>query len=307
MAIKALGTNYFKENEFPISVYRVNRKRGITHEHDLTEKMHYHDFTEIAVVLQGNAVHYVEGNEMLVSAGDIFVLQGYQKHAFKDASNIEIVNVMFDMKKVKQILNVDTFKKIPGYKALFILEPRIRHNHQSKHILRLSRKQLARVEFIVNTMHLEQELEEVGHKTIIKNKLEELIIYLSREYSKSNSKEAIALLRISSIIDYIESHYKEELDLNQLADISCMSIRNFQRIFKKATGQSPIDYLIQVRLQKAKFYLRKTLKPVAEIALESGFKDNNYFSREFKKVLGVPPSLYRMRFKEELQSDLSDF
>lgn len=307
MAIKALGINYFKENEFPISVYNVSRKRGITHEHDLTEKMHYHDFTEIVVVLKGNAVHYVEENEMLVSAGDIFVLQGYQKHAFKDASNIEIVNVMFDMKNTKHILDVDTFKKIPGYKALFILEPRIRNNHQSKHILRLSRKQLARVEFIVNTMHLEQELEEVGYKTIIKNKLEELIIYLSREYSKSSAKEAIALLRISSIIDYMESHYRNELDLNQLADISCMSVRNFQRIFKKATGQSPIDYLIQIRLQKAKSYLRETLMPISEIANETGFKDNNYFSREFKKVLGAPPSLYRMRFKEELQPDLPEF
>lgn len=307
MAIKALGINYFKDSEFPISVYRVNRKHGITHEHDLTEKMHYHDFTEIVIVLQGSAVHYVGGNELLVSAGDIFVLQGYQKHAFKDASNIEIVNVMFNMKKTKHFLNVDTFKKIPGYKALFILEPQIRNTHQSKHILRLSRKQLARVEFIVNTMSLEQELEEIGHKTIIKDKLEELIIYLSREYSKSNAKEAIALIRISSIIDFMEANFKEELDLNQLADISCMSVRNFQRIFKKATGQSPIDYLIQVRLQKAKYFLRETLMPISEIAIETGFNDNNYFSREFKKVLGVPPSLYRMRFKEELQPDLTEF
>ena len=297
MVTKALGKHYFREGELPIRVFKVNRKEGITHEHDLTEELHYHDFTEIAIILKGSGVHYVEGNEYMISSGDIFVLQGYQKHAFKDASNIELVNVMFDMKKTKSVLDVSTFKKIPGYNALFILEPQIRNNHQSKHILRLSRKQLTKVEFIVNTMFLEQETEELGYGTIVKNKLEELIIYLSREYSKSNAKEAIALLRISSIIDYMENRFYEDIDLNQLADISCMSVRNFQRIFKKATGQSPIDYLIHIRLQKAKSLLRESMIPISEVAVRTGFNDNNYLSRKFKKILGISPYKYRMRFK----------
>ncbi len=297
MVEKALGKNYFKDEKIPVNVCKVNRKQGVTHEHDLTEKLHYHDFTEIIIILKGNSIHFVEGNEYIASAGDIFVLQGYQAHAFKDASNLEIVNVMFDTNAKPDMIDTDTLKKIPGYNALFILEPQYRNRHHFKHILRLNRKDLARIEFIINTMFLEQNTQEPGYDMIIKNKLEELVIYLSREYSKLKSREAISLLRIGSIIDYLENNYSMDITLEFLADKSYMSVRNFQRVFKKATGQSPIDYLIHIRLEKAKQMLRESNEQVADIAIQSGFNEYNYFSRKFKNAVGISPLRYRMRFK----------
>ncbi|MDF1548346.1 MAG: helix-turn-helix domain-containing protein [Bacteroidales bacterium] len=297
MVEKALGKNYFTPGKLPINFCRVNRKQGISHNHDLTEILHYHDFTEIIIILQGNSIHFVEGNEYVVSAGDIFVLQGYQAHTFKDAKNLEIINVMFDANANPEMLDEETFKKIPGYNALFILEPQYRNRHHFNHILHLDRKDLAKIEFIINTMFLEQNSEEPGYETIIKNKLEELIIYLSREYSKLKSREAVSLLRIGSIIEYLETHHSDEINLDLLAQMSFMSVRNFQRVFKKATGQSPIDYLIHIRLQKSKLMLRESNLQVADIALQTGFSEYNYFSRKFKKAVGISPLKYRMRFK----------
>lgn len=297
MVEKALGKNYFEPGKMPINVCKVNRNLGVSHNHDLTETLHYHDFTEIIIVLKGNSIHFVEGNEYVASAGDIFVLQGYQAHAFKDASSLEIVNVMFDSTTRADMLDNEMLKKIPGYNALFILEPQYRNRHHFKHILRLSRKDLAKIEFIINTMFLEQTSQEPGFEAIIKNKLEELIIYLSREYSKLKSREAISLLRIGSIIEYLENHYAEDINLDHLSQMSYMSIRNFQRVFKKATGQSPIDYLIHIRLQKAKNLLRESNMQVADIAIQSGFNEYNYFSRKFKNAVGISPLKYRMRFK----------
>jgi AraC-like DNA-binding protein len=297
MVEKALGKNYFETGKIPVNVCKVNRKIGISHNHDLTERLHYHDFTEIIIILKGNSIHSVEGNEYIASAGDIFVLQGYQAHAFKDASNLEIVNVMFDTIAQPDLLDEDALKKIPGYNALFILEPQYRNRHHFKHILRLNRKDLARIEFIINTMFLEQNSREPGYDVIIKNKLEELVIHLSREYSKLKSREAISLLRIGSIIDYLENNYSKEISLEFLAEMSYMSVRNFQRVFKKATGQSPIDYLIHIRLEKAKQMLRESNEQVADIAIQSGFNEYNYFSRKFKNAIGISPLKYRMRFK----------
>lgn len=297
MVEKALGKNYFKPGKIPVNVCKVSRKHGITHEHDLTEKLHYHDFTEIIIILKGTSIHFVEGNEYIASAGDIFVLQGYQAHAFKDANNLEIVNVMFDTNSKPTLIDVEALKKVPGYSALFILEPQYRNRHHFKNILRLNRKDLARIEFIINTMFLEQNNENAGYEIILKNKLEELVINLSREYSKLKSREAISLLRIGSTIDYLENNYEHDINLEFLADKSFMSVRNFQRVFKKATGQSPIDYLIHIRLEKAKQMLRESNEQVTDIAIQSGFNEYNYFSRKFKNVVGISPVKYRMRFK----------
>ncbi len=297
MIEKALGRNYFEEGKIPINVCKVNRKLGVTHNHDLTEILHYHDFTEIIIILKGNSIHLVEGNEYVVSAGDIFVLQGYQAHAFKDASNLEIVNVMFNINAQPDMLNTDRLKKMPGYNALFILEPQYRNSQHFKHILRLSRKELAQIEFVINTMLLEQNSMAEGYDMVVRNKLEELVIYLSREYSKLKSREAISLLRIGSIIDYLENNYDKDFSLEYLADMAIMSVRNFQRVFKKATGQSPIDYLIHIRLEKAKSFLRESNLQIADIAIRVGFNEYNYFSRKFKIAIGISPFKYRMRFR----------
>lgn len=297
MVEKALGKNYFKPGKLPINVCKVNRKLGISYEHDFTEVLHYHDFTEIIVVLQGNSIHFVEGNEYVVSAGDVFVLQGYQAHVFKDAKNLEIVNVMFDSNAAPNILNSEAFKNIPGYNALFILEPQYRNRHHFNHILHLGKKYLSKIETILNTMFHEQTAQEPGYETIVKNKLEELIVYLSREYSKLKSREAVSLIRIGSIIEYLENNHSEEINLEQLAQMSFMSVRNFQRVFKKATGQSPIDYLIQIRLEKSKLMLRESNLQVADIAIQAGFNEYNYFSRKFKMAVGISPLKYRLRFK----------
>jgi AraC-like DNA-binding protein len=299
MVEKALGKNYFEEGKLPIHVARVNRALGESHDHDLTEVPHYHDFTEIIIILRGSSIHFVEGNEYSVSTGDIFVLQGYQLHSFKDASNVEIVNVMFEPKEINKLLNLACIKKLPGYNALFILEPQYRHNHHFRSILHLNRNELSRIEYIISNMLEEQCNMEIGYESILKNKLEELIINLSREYSKLKSKEALSILRISSVIEFLENNFGQNVNLEELAAKTFMSTRNFQRIFKKATGQSPIDYLIQIRLKRAKKMLSTSNLQVADIALQVGFNEYNYFSRKFKKAVGVSPIKYRTSFNLE--------
>jgi len=297
MAEKALGKNYFEQGKLPIHLARVNRALGESHAHDLTEILHYHDFTEIIIILRGSSLHLVEGNEYSVSVGDIFVLQGYQAHSFKDASNVEIVNIMFEPKEINRLFNLASIKRIPGYNALFILEPQYRNKHHFSSILHLNRNELSRIEFLVGTMIEEQTNKELGYESILKNKLEELIIYLSREYSKLQSKEALSLLRIANVIEYLENNFGKNSSLEDLAGMTFMSIRNFQRIFKKATGQSPIDYLIQIRIKKAKKMLSGSNQQVADIALQVGFNEYNYFSRKFKKAVGISPMKYRSSFK----------
>lgn len=290
---KALGSDYFDINSYPIHICKVERMQNITHPADLTEIEHCHDFTEIVLIIRGQGVQVIDNNEYLVSAGDVFVLQGNQRHYFKDASNLEIVNIMYDSKRVEVTPSI---KQMEGYNALFILEPKYRVLHHFKNRLHLDRSDMAKIEYVVNTMILEQKNKLDGYKIIISNKMEELFVLLSRYYSHLEATEAQALVRIGKVIDYLEKNYNANIYLDSLAEMSNMSTRNFQRIFKKAVGSSPSAYLIQIRLQKARKLLREGNMSIADIAAEIGFSDANYFIKCFKKETGTTPVKFRMRY-----------
>jgi AraC-like DNA-binding protein/mannose-6-phosphate isomerase-like protein (cupin superfamily) len=295
MAIKALGLHYFDDEEFPINICRIERKENITHAFDLTEIEHYHDFNELVFIIKGKGIQVIEQNEYMVSAGDVFVLQGNQKHFFKDPSGIELVNVMFAPNKRQNIIS-DSVRKLEGYNALFILESQYRALHHFQNKLHLDRSDMAKMEFILNSMMLELEHKLEGYKTLLGNKLEELIILLSRHYSSLEATEAKALVRIGKVIDYLENNFTDKIYLDKLAEMAFMSTRNFQRIFQKAVGSSPSNYIMQIRLQKARKMLRNTESPITDIAIDSGFGDSNYFIKCFKKEIGITPVKFRMRY-----------
>ena len=72
-----------------------------------------------------------------------------------------------------------------------------------------------------------------------------------------------------------------------------MSPYYFSTLFKRQTGIQLRDYIVQVRIEKAKEFLNGTDKKIMEIAFESGYQDTAHFNRAFKKVVGMSPSQYR--------------
>ena len=289
--------NYFRNSGCPINLSRVNRREQLTHAFDLTETEHYHDFIELVFILNGQGRQVLEDNEYLVSAGDVFVLQGNQRHYFKDASQVEIVNVMFDGINNKDMVPGQV-RQMEGYKALFILEPFYRANHHFKNMLRLNREELARIELILNAMFHEQEQQQEGCELILANRLQELIVVLSRHYSNIETTRARTLVSIGKVIEYMEANYAENMYIETLSAMACMSKRNFMRTFKGAVGLSPIHYLRQVRLQQARKMLRETTDQISGIALSCGFTDSNYFIKSFRQAYGTTPYRFRMRFRD---------
>lgn len=300
MAVKALGSNYFMQDDFPLGIMRVDRFQNISHPDDLTEIEHYHDFTEIAFIVKGKGIQVIEEQEYAVSAGDVFVLQGHQKHFFKEADGVEIVNVMYNDDRKAPILSNEV-RMLDGYRALFILESQYRAWHYFKNKLHLMRSEMARMEMLLNSMLQEFREQQDGYRLVLINKLEELIVLLSRHYSQLDATEAKALVRIGKIIDFLELNFADKIYLDDLASMAYMSTRNFQRIFKKAVGSSPSNYLMHIRLQKARKLLRESDLSVSEIATEAGFTEGNYFIKCFKKENGITPIKFRMRYLSKKQ------
>lgn len=270
---------------------QTDRAHTPSHPHDLTEIEHYHDFCELTIVSRGSAIHNLEGSESPVTAGDVFLLQGRQRHFFHSRENLNLVNIMYDPDGIG--LPEKELRRLPGYCAMFLLEPSYRRQHRFASLLHLKRIPLAQVERLAAEMEEESNNREPGHEAVLLAKLLELIVRLSRLYMHAETTEAQALLRVGHVIGSLESDYASDWTLEEIFKTAHMSRSNFMRVFKKATGQSPIEYLLRMRIQEGMKLLLNTDKSITDIAMEVGFNDSNYFSRQFRQALGHSPRQFR--------------
>lgn len=102
---------------------------------------------------------------------------------------------------------------------------------------------------------------------------------------------------VQNVIDYMHQHFGEKITVKQLASLANMSESNFIRVFKQETSLTPMEFLIELRLQKAKKLLRSQ-KNITEAALLCGFNSPSHFSTCFSKHLGLSPTMYQLAFKE---------
>jgi AraC family transcriptional regulator len=92
---------------------------------------------------------------------------------------------------------------------------------------------------------------------------------------------------------YIEEHLAHELSVTEVAAVAQTSPAYFARLFKQATGQTPHQYVIRCRIERAKRLLRETELPLIEIGQQIGFTDQSYFTAVFRRHLGTTPKAYR--------------
>ncbi|HYE81511.1 MAG TPA: response regulator [Clostridia bacterium] len=121
--------------------------------------------------------------------------------------------------------------------------------------------------------------------------LEDLAINIANRINSFNRKTINSTLQ--KAMDYISLNYKESITLNEVAEHTYVSIYYLSRMFTKELGKNYVDYLNEVRIEKAKEYLRDSCYKTYEIAELVGIKDAHYFSKLFKKYTGVTPSEYK--------------
>ena len=99
--------------------------------------------------------------------------------------------------------------------------------------------------------------------------------------------------RIAKAVRFIHKHIAEEIELEKLAEISCLSKDHFIRLFKKGMGTTPLQFVNQKKIEKAQLLLLTEELAVKEIAFRLAFEDYSYFNRLFKKITGMTPQEYR--------------
>jgi len=278
------GKDHFTPLELPIRVMRIP-------EHGASADTHKHDFTELALILNGVGKHQVGDEIYTITTGDVFVILGDMSHGYPEADSLYVVNILMDIPRLG-IPKAD-LGSLPGYHALFEVEPAMRNRGKFQNRLRLSMDQLAGATGLLAEIEEELESGARGHGFIATAFLMQLIGFLSRCYSQVEPGAIRPVTQISRLLGYLERHYAESISIADMTRTAHMSQTSLMRTFGQIVGRSPTDHLIRLRVSKAQELLRRTTMPITEIAFAVGFCDGNYLARQFRRITGTSPRQYR--------------
>ena len=213
-------------------------------------------------------------------------------HAYEAVSDFSLVNLIY----APNLLPLCDLAKSPGYQALFVLEPEQWLPGGEFRHLRLDRETLHRAEIEIERLDGTLAENQPGHQfralAIFMGIVGMLTDYFTELAVPSERQE---LFRLGLVLSYLEKNYSLPLTLPEIARHAAVSEVTLYRLFRKGTGDSPINCLNRIRLRHARALLLNTRLPVSEIAAATGFTDSNYFSRCFRKFTGLSPREFRER------------
>jgi AraC-like DNA-binding protein len=274
---------YFEDPTLPLQVHIRDPQPAFP--------LHSHGFDELVIILKGTGLHVVDGQEMPVKSGDVLVVAGAHMHEYKDMHGLALANILFDAGALG-MAQWDV-RALPGFHALFELEPLLRSQQKFTNRLRLTERQLQHAGDLLSRLTRETAGRKPGYRVMATGLFMELTVFLSRCYSERPDEGSIELLRIGDAIAHIETNFQQKISLEELAQKAHLSPRQFQRVFLEYVGRSPIDYLLHVRVNKAAELLRNTDRTITDIAFDCGFHDGNYLTRCFRKIMDQTPGQYR--------------
>ncbi len=137
-------------------------------------------------------------------------------------------------------------------------------------------------------------VEEVREEERLRTELRRAMPFLNLDNLSSDSKMRSKRI-VKAAKEFIEANYNKQINLDMISQAAFLSPNYFSSFFKENTGYNVSEYLIKVRVEKAKELLKDFKLTVNEISRMVGYEDSNYFNQLFKKVEGIPPGEYRKK------------
>lgn len=266
--------------DFPFQVY---------HAVGLYASYHWHEECEFMYIKKGVATIRIGLENWDVREGQSIYIQPNTLHAVSsvDIQNLEFYAIVFH----PQFLHGD-FGSIKKYISKRYVIQKIFDSDQihEKEIIDLLLK-----------ICLVYEQKPFAHELFIKDYLVQIFrnIFVNQQYIVSEVAVCdVKHKKLESVIQYIQEHFQGPIQPVQLAQIAGYSLSYFNRFFKEISGQTPIEYIIGVRIEHAIELLKNTNLSVTEIALDSGFDNIGYFIRTFKKYTKFTPGAYHKQFNK---------
>jgi AraC family transcriptional regulator len=125
-----------------------------------------------------------------------------------------------------------------------------------------------------------------------------LAIYIAENYTnvalqRPDHRGGLPIGRLRQIEDYVCAHLAESISIEMLAKLADLSPFHFSRVFKQATGITPLQFVIRERMLQARRLIRETSRSLIEIALEVGYTNPSHFAQVFRQTVGMAPRQFR--------------
>lgn len=257
-----------------------------------TGPLHWHPYFEIATAKSSVLNYQVGQNHIILEAGDSIFVNSNILHGIRQMSGDtpdSMPNIVFSGTAVASETGTIYQKYIRPIAKCELL-PFI--------VFRRDDCQCKEVNQMINEIYCAMHERADCYEMIVQRDISCIFEYIFRNFDTIPKFEASriqlsAQIRVQKMLSYIYDHYAEEVTLEDIAKAANISRSEAGRCFNAYMGCSPVDALIQYRLQTAHRLLNETTLTLREISYDCGFHSVNYFSRQFRKVYGYAPSKNR--------------
>ena len=249
--------------------------------------LHYHDCLELNYVLSGAGINYNQDRKYLMRPGELYFINSQECHIAVSTEQLRMKVLIFQPSFIWQS-NPD------GYDYL---RPFFDHEKGWDNCVDAG-EQRERVLQLLMWMEEEKKRGEEDSPLFIRAYLMELLACVCRERSRQQGDQRWighrqAYQRIEPAITYIRPHFSQEITLEQLARMTCMSRTYFCAYFKRATGMNVREYLRLTRINYARLLMTTTDCPVTEICYRCGYNSLSSFNEAFRQLCFTTPTEYR--------------
>jgi YesN/AraC family two-component response regulator len=260
---------------------------------DSMSSNHYHTNFEIYYLISGERYYFIEDSLYKISEGDLILINANDLHKTLKGSTEKFSRILisFNLNFLKSIL-----EEISDIHPLLCFERKI-------HILSLTPPQQAIVEHLLHNMLDEYKKHPSGYLTNLRLDLLKLLIFTARfaekslittDHKKLHTEDMNSMhSKILLAVQYINTHYSDDISLKDLSCLYHISYYYFCRVFHQVTGFTLKEYISSVRIRKAQQLLWDTKLSISAISELVGYDDITNFGRVFKQITHLSPLQYR--------------
>lgn len=249
---------------------------------------HEHKFSEAAIILSStDTVHWADGRSAPLMRGDVILMHPGSVHAYEHTGHLALVNLIYNADQLP-LPHLDGGEL---RRFCFFLDPTCREASPEKPIVHLDEKTLSSVESLMVQLEHELNGNAPGKHLCAFGLFVAILVRLCRAGGRASQSEYVSAA--VPALHYLNLHCRENVSVDQLARLCCLSRTHFFRRFRELAGCSPREYQRQKRLELAESLLRTTGERLDYIAYYCGFCDSNHLIRHFSRRYGISPGVFR--------------
>ena len=253
------------------------------YEGDWQSILHSHPFSELFYVINGQGAFLAEGSEFPVKQNDMVIINPHVQHTEKSLPGAPLNYIVLGIEGLSFSFGRLATARA-GVSSQSTPDTVYKHNMSKTNVYSY-----------LNIMLEEITEQQEDYEAVCQNLLEVLLICILRSGSLSVVPDNSRLLNreCTQIKNYLDANYSEDITLDTLSALTHMNKYYLAHTFTKYMGLSPINYLLQKRIQEGKSLLESTSYSIAQISDLLGFSSQSYFSQAFRKATGMTPMQYR--------------